>query len=152
MFVTECSVGTTIMTPESARDKSILNQPDADVSNNHIDQLRAIAGLCNSAEFDMSTSGLPLNERKINGDATDKAILRFSESLGPVSELRQLWKKEFELAFNSKNKFMIRTFSLLKPEGLKSAVSLSEECHHISDDVSVEFPLTGLTGLQINNS
>jgi sodium/potassium-transporting ATPase subunit alpha len=51
-------------------------------------------------------------ERKIAGDATDQAVLRFSESLGPVHDLQQLWKRTFELAFNSKNKFMIRTLAL----------------------------------------
>ena len=51
---------------------------------------------------------MPIHERKINGDATDQAVLRLSESLGSVAQLRQDWKKIFEIAFNSKNKFMIR--------------------------------------------
>jgi sodium/potassium-transporting ATPase subunit alpha len=69
---------------------------------------------------------LPLHERKINGDATDQAILRFSESLGPVSELRQMWKKTFELAFNSKNKYMVRTLELVQEKGLKLALPSME--------------------------
>lgn len=51
---------------------------------------------------------MPIHERKINGDATDQAVLRLSESLGSVAQLRQDWKKIFEIAFNSKNKFMVR--------------------------------------------
>lgn len=113
------------MTPESTRDEMILRHNKTN-RKNAIDQLRLIAGLCNSGEFDEATNHLPLHERKINGDATDQAILRFSESLGPVSELRQLWRKNFELAFNSKNKFMIRTLSLVDNKGLDFALPTSE--------------------------
>lgn len=122
------------MTPEFARDKITSRRHDPNTSSNAVDQLRVLAGLCNSGEFDITTAHLPLHERNINGDATDKAILRFSESLGEVAYLKQFWKKEFELAFNSKNKFMIRTFSLAETDGLKNTISLSEECHYKSDD------------------
>ena len=37
-----------------------------------------------------------------------------------------MWKKTYELAFNSKNKFMIKTFSLAEPEGLDLALSPAE--------------------------
>ena len=107
-------------------------RPDSD-SSTPVDQLRAIAGLCNSGEFDAASIDLPLLERKINGDATDQAILRFSEGLGPVSELRSLWKKHYEIAFNSKNKFMIRTSSLVKREGLTIALS-AREIHDWSEN------------------
>ena len=125
------------MSHESARDRIAVSRHDPSNSSNAVNQLRAIAALCNSGEFDAASSHLPLHERKINGDATDKAILRFSEGLGEVSHLRQFWKKDFELAFNSKNKFMIRSFSLLGHEGLKYTVSSEEERQYDSDDVSV---------------
>ena len=70
-------------------------------------QLHAICGLCNAAQFDASTLALPISERKINGDATDTAILRFAEELGVVSELTGSWKREFDLPFNSRNKYMV---------------------------------------------
>jgi sodium/potassium-transporting ATPase subunit alpha len=73
-----------------------------------IEQIRIVGGLCNSGEFDAATMNLPIADRKINGDATDQAILRLSESFGSVTELRNQWKKTFEIAFNSKNKFMVR--------------------------------------------
>ncbi|GAB7352874.1 hypothetical protein MBLNU459_g3471t1 [Dothideomycetes sp. NU459] len=69
--------------------------------------LATLCGSCNAAEFDASTTKLPLPDRKINGDATDKAVLRFAESVIPVSETRELWRTTFKIAFNSKNKFMI---------------------------------------------
>ena len=90
--------------------------------NSHIDQLRVVAGLCNAGEFDVATQHLPLSERKVNGDATDQAILRFSESLGTVSDIRRMWKKTFELAFNSNNKFMIRVLALTDQDGLNVAL------------------------------
>jgi sodium/potassium-transporting ATPase subunit alpha len=133
MYVTECSVGMESMTPESARDEMMRRRNEPNGSN-AISQLRVIAGLCNSGEFDAATEGRPLHERKINGDATDQAILRLSESLGPVSELRQMWKKTFELAFNSKNKYMIRTLQLAQKEGLDYALSPNEAASFQPDD------------------
>ena len=135
MSVTDCSIGTKTMTPGSARDELTKISQDHTVSTTAVDQLRAIAGLCNSGEFDATTNNLPLEERKINGDATDKAILRFSEELGSVSELKRYWKKTFELAFNSKNKFMIRTFSLADSEGLKCTLPLNGKRQFSSTDL-----------------
>lgn len=94
--------------------------------SNYIGQLRAVAGICNAGQFDAASVHLPLNDRKINGDATDQAILRLSEHIGPVSELRQMWTTKFELAFNSKNKFMITVLSLAERQGLNVALSAQE--------------------------
>jgi len=72
--------------------------------------LRALANICavcNAAEFDASTAAEPLADRKIYGDATDSAILRFAEYMTPVSSLRAYWKLIFQVTFNSKNKFAI---------------------------------------------
>lgn len=118
MYASDCSVGTKKMTPQGARDAMIRLHG----SGNPIGQLRAAAGLCNAGEFDAASIYLPLDERKINGDATDQAVLRFSELLNSVAELRRMWRKRFDLAFNSKNKFMIRVFSLVEPEGLQVAL------------------------------
>ena len=112
----------------------ICNDQNQKTTTTAVDQLRAIAGLCNSEEFDAATGNLPLEDRKINGDATDKAILRFSEGLGSVAELKRCWKKTFELAFNGKNKFMIRTFSMADSEGLKYTLPLNGESHFSSED------------------
>ena len=72
-----------------------------------LEQFHVVAGLCNAAQFDASTLTLPVAERKINGDATDTAILRFAEELSSVSTLARNWKLEFDLPFNSKNKYMV---------------------------------------------
>lgn len=133
MYVTETSIGTHNMTPEEARDEMMKHRNEG-TGLNAVSQLRTIAGLCNSGEFDASTDHLPLHERKINGDATDQAILRLSESLGPVTELRHLWRKTFELAFNSKNKYMIRTLALASPTGLEFALPSAEAATFQPDD------------------
>lgn len=71
-------------------------------------KLQAVAGMCNAGQFDAATMSYPqLEERKINGDATDQAVLRFAEGLKPVDQLWQQWQKVYELSFNSKNKFML---------------------------------------------
>jgi sodium/potassium-transporting ATPase subunit alpha len=131
MYVTEAAIASFNMTSEGARDE-MIRQRDANSAQNALDQLRAIAGLCNSGEFDAATSHLPLPERKIHGDATDQAILRFSEHLGSVSQLRTMWVKNFELAFNSKNKYMIRTLFLADKTGLRLALP-SDEANQFQD-------------------
>ena len=124
MFVTDCCVAQKAMSPESARDHLAVAEGTAGdhLVGNAVQQLRALSGLCNAGEFDAATTQLPLHERKINGDATDQAVLRFSESVGPVSELRLHWKKVFDMAFNSKNKFMIRVLTPVDQLGIEVAL------------------------------
>ncbi|RHZ58357.1 hypothetical protein CDV55_104977 [Aspergillus turcosus] len=128
MFVTDCAVSIATFTSDGARDEMVLKG-----KSSAIHQLRAVAGLCNAAEFDATTMNLPIHERKVIGDATDQAILRFSEALGPVSELRGMWKKTYDLAFNSKNKFMVRTFSPVGGD-LGHAMSPAESTEFRRDD------------------
>ncbi|KAI5815821.1 hypothetical protein BZA77DRAFT_73418 [Pyronema omphalodes] len=78
------------------------------ISAESILSLALIGGLCNAGEFDPTKLHLPLDQRKINGDATDSAVLRFVESIASVSAMRLEWQNVFRLAFNSKNKFMIQ--------------------------------------------
>ncbi|KAM3080986.1 hypothetical protein ACMFMG_004945 [Clarireedia jacksonii] len=131
MFATECSIATRTMTP----DQALEFQSTQGTTNNSVAQMRAIAGLCNAGEFDAATLHLPLAERKIAGDATDQAVLRLSETFGEVRQLHNLWRKTFELAFNSKNKFMIRTLTLSDSEGLRVALSPAEQTSWKSDDL-----------------
>ncbi|KAI0842402.1 calcium ATPase [Hypoxylon sp. FL0890] len=131
MTVTECTIGTHTITVDGAEEELEMSAAPAvaGIVTTGVDQVRAIAGLCNAAEFDAATTDLPIEQRRVFGDATDKAVLRFSERFGPVQHLRQCWQKTYELAFNSKNKFMIRTFSMFKPDCLKTTLS-EREAHH----------------------
>lgn len=114
MVVTDIYAGGEEYTPEAARDLMAVLRSENNIAalskkrQDVMEDLRMLSGLCNVGEFDAATMHLPISERKINGDATDQAILRLSEGLGSVSELRQTYKKVFEIGFNSKNKFMVR--------------------------------------------
>ncbi len=123
MVVTDCVAGLQAMEADRARDAVVAGRAKgAGQGSSAVDQLRSIAGLCNAGEFDAATQHLPLATRKIHGDATDQAILRFAENLGPVSELKRCWSTKFNLAFNSKNKFMIRVLGCTNTEGLDVAL------------------------------
>ena len=73
-------------------------------------QIHKALVLCNGAVFDSATAHLPVAEREINGDATDGAILRFVESVGPAPEIRKSSLDVFQIPFNSKNKWMLTMY------------------------------------------
>lgn len=100
MTVTDYLVGKVAVSASEA--------PERYASSEGLRQLANASAVCNEAEFDASTMYLPTPDRKINGDATDSAILRFAESMSPVSSLRTAWRSIFKVAFNSKNKFAIQ--------------------------------------------
>lgn len=124
MVVTDCLLGFSQITASAADYEVHQEKPSTSSKKFAIEQLKIAAAVNNAAEFDPTTLNLPLSQRKIIGDATDQAVLRFSERLGPVFESRALWRKRFDLAFNSKNKFALRVVS--PNEGTESTLSSSE--------------------------
>ncbi|KAH8700901.1 putative H /K ATPase alpha subunit [Talaromyces proteolyticus] len=122
MFVTDYAIGNQTFTVPQGNSAQETNGN----KRSAVQQLRAISGLCNAAEFDASVSHLPLPERRIFGDATDQAILRFSESLDSVMELRREWKESFELGFDSKRKFMVKGVTCAKTNDVGTGVSSAE--------------------------
>jgi sodium/potassium-transporting ATPase subunit alpha len=82
-------------------------------------QLNDACAVCNEADFDAATMELPVADRKVNGDATDSAILRFAESMNVVRDTRTAWRSVFKVAFNSKNKFAI---TVAAPEATQKPV------------------------------
>lgn len=110
MRVTDCLVGRDALTATEAVGKVQLSRVAVDIIEPSLGckQLAMVGGVCNAGEFDASTMDKLLSERKINGDATDTAVLRFSEGLTSVHETRQKWRNVYRVAFNSKNKFMIQ--------------------------------------------
>jgi sodium/potassium-transporting ATPase subunit alpha len=111
MFVTDCFSGGEEYPSEQAKERMTHGANPTDLPNESISLVRTVGGLCNAAEFDATTLDRPLHATKIFGDPTDQAILRHSQFLGPVHELRAQWKKCFEIPFNSKNKFMVRVMA-----------------------------------------
>jgi sodium/potassium-transporting ATPase subunit alpha len=98
MVTTNAAVFTEEKTPEEAA-TAVKGS-----SNSVWGQLWHVASLCCAAKFDSETADLPLEKKKILGDATDAATLRFAETLGSVEELKRDWKQLMEIPFNSKNK------------------------------------------------
>ncbi|KND90695.1 Sodium/potassium-transporting ATPase subunit alpha-1 [Tolypocladium ophioglossoides CBS 100239] len=120
MTLTDCSIGTNNTSVESLKQEMASKKASEDKSLATFVQLGALAALCNAAEMDATQSDVPIEKRGIFGDATDTAVLRFSESLesGNVAYFKACWQKVFDLAFNSKNKFMIRCFKIARPEAI----------------------------------
>ncbi|KAN0129016.1 cation transporting ATPase [Lactarius tabidus] len=76
-------------------------------------QLATVAALCNAASFEGSPSD---SNRKINGDATDSALLKFADSLlASVDAVRGRWQHVHKMAFNSKTKFMLTLSEAIPP-------------------------------------
>jgi sodium/potassium-transporting ATPase subunit alpha len=78
--------------------------------------------------FAAADAEAPVARRKAFGDATDQAILRFAEHMdvAGVAYMRSCWRRTFDLAFNSKNKFMMRCFAVTRPESLPYTLSEAE--------------------------
>ncbi|GKU13937.1 unnamed protein product, partial [Fusarium langsethiae] len=71
--------------------------------------LRA-AILCNDAFFEPSTINLPVYERRVFGNSTDSAMLRFAAANAPVESPWGNMAPIFQIPFNSKNKWMLSLF------------------------------------------
>ena len=72
-----------------------------------LQDLHKAAILCNDAMFDPTTIQLPVNERAIQGNATDGAVLRFAEGAKLGRPLHETFPRVFSIPFNSKNKWML---------------------------------------------
>ncbi|XP_026541078.1 potassium-transporting ATPase alpha chain 1 [Notechis scutatus] len=65
-----------------------------------------VVSLCNRASFKSGQDSVPVPRRIVIGDASETALLKFSEiTLGNVMEYRERYKKVCEIPFNSTNKF-----------------------------------------------
>ncbi|KAM3479241.1 hypothetical protein MY8738_005531 [Beauveria namnaoensis] len=138
MSLTDCAIGSLNLSTEELQQQLVKNEKGGDSPlRSTFGQLGALAALCNAAELDASQADIPLAQRNIFGDATDTAILRFSESIadGNVGYFRGCWQKVFDLAFNSKNKFMIRTFTCSRKEALPYTMHSSAASQFGDDDI-----------------
>ncbi|KAI8575989.1 hypothetical protein K450DRAFT_258839 [Umbelopsis ramanniana AG] len=103
-----------------------------DIANDHsqspyqyaVQQLHIATSLCTNATFDASTIDYPVPQRKINGDATDSAVLVFAENIKETKDIRSENEKIFEVPFNSKNKWML---TLSRPKSELMAKSIDSE-------------------------
>ncbi|KAF9481785.1 sodium-potassium ATPase [Pholiota conissans] len=100
---------------ESDTLRAILRNAEAPVQTN-LSQVAAVGAICNSATFDNNVEVNP-DEKKIAGksiigNATDVAILRFSDNIASAEITRQRWINVFRRNFNSKTKFMLQLSKL----------------------------------------
>ncbi|KJK83981.1 Sodium/potassium-transporting ATPase subunit [Metarhizium anisopliae BRIP 53293] len=138
MAVTDCSIGTNNLSMEQLHDT--MNSGNVNEKPNVFQtfgQLAALGALCNGAEMDAAQADVPVAKRHVFGDATDTAILKFSESVaqGNIAYFRSCWQKVFELAFNSKSKFMIRCFTIARPEALDRTLTAQDASRFQGNDL-----------------
>jgi sodium/potassium-transporting ATPase subunit alpha len=124
MTVTDCLVGKETLTANVAAGIMAMKSSSRERFIKSLKLLAEIGGLCNAGDFDASESHLPPELRKVHGDATDQAILRFSEALCSVTTMRDNWRRIFRVAFNSRNKFMVQ---LIQPAEERGGDSKSPE-------------------------
>ncbi|XP_015273570.1 PREDICTED: potassium-transporting ATPase alpha chain 1 [Gekko japonicus] len=75
-----------------------------------------VVSLCNRAFFKSGQDSVPVPKRIVIGDASETALLKFSEiTLGNVMEYRERFKKACEIPFNSTNKFQLSVHELDDP-------------------------------------
>jgi sodium/potassium-transporting ATPase subunit alpha len=74
-----------------------------------LENLHQASILCNDASFDVLTIDRPVLERDIQGNATDGATLKFAELAreGRGTTISDAHPRVFQIAFNSKNKWML---------------------------------------------
>ncbi|PBK91758.1 hypothetical protein ARMGADRAFT_1081179 [Armillaria gallica] len=109
MTVVNVAAGDELLTVSEAKMAALANG----AAGERIRILAAITGICNDARFGKANEGLPVEIRKVHGDATDTGLLRFSESISPVENNRAAWIERARVAFNSKNKFAVKLLQAL---------------------------------------
>lgn len=72
--------------------------------------LYRVAELCNDASFDPTSLHLLPRDREVQGNATDSAVLRFVAGGMPGDEGQAQRARDFEIPFNSKNKWMLTMY------------------------------------------
>ena len=97
MTVTDCFMGKESLTAQAAVGALELGQNDSSLGSRTkiLSTVSRLGSVCNAGEFDVATVNKPLESRKVFGDATDQAVLRFAESIGSVSKNRSDWKNVF---------------------------------------------------------
>lgn len=108
MFVTSVGFADYECSADECHD-TLINSPTLDSAKAY-KQLHLASYLCNNATFDSTTLDHPIEERLVNGDATDAAILRFAAKLGTAEKELSNFTRVFEIPFNSKNKWMLTMY------------------------------------------
>ncbi|CAN8067083.1 unnamed protein product [Agarophyton chilense] len=91
--------------------KTAATEATFDLEDPCFKELFFIGAICGKAVFDSKdmdeNPDRSIDERKVNGDASEAGILKFSEKIRSVSDMRNRNKQVCTIPFNSANKFMI---------------------------------------------
>ncbi|KAJ3019529.1 hypothetical protein HKX48_002006 [Thoreauomyces humboldtii] len=101
------SVGFVDLELDPAGLQQALLRPDA---SRAFHELHRAATLCNDATFEATQDDLSINDRPVNGNATDAAVLRLVNNVGETAVHRQQFEQVHQIPFNSKNKWMLSMF------------------------------------------
>jgi sodium/potassium-transporting ATPase subunit alpha len=87
-------------------DRTCSGTEEAKLDSKAFDELRKGMTLCNDAFFDPSTEDQTVSERKVQGNATDGALLRYVSALpGGMDYMKERYNRLLDKPFNSKDKF-----------------------------------------------
>ncbi|MBN3293794.1 AT12A ATPase, partial [Polypterus senegalus] len=94
-----------IVSADTSEDQKNQSFDQSSVTWKHLSR---IVALCNRAEFLAKQEDVPIMKRAVMGDASETALLKFSEVVyGNVMAYREKNKKVCEIPFNSTNKFQL---------------------------------------------
>ncbi|KAI1922423.1 hypothetical protein LOZ65_003530 [Ophidiomyces ophidiicola] len=97
-----------------------------ETSGGAVTELHRGSILCNDAFFDPTTINKTLDDRIVNGNATDCAVLRFAEAASPSKKIIDGSDRVFQIPFNSQNKWMLTLHKTRLPNGEQSKDTVSE--------------------------
>ena len=96
-------------------------QEDQDVVTEDLDNIKGLIGmcaLCSKSYFDPADSNLPLDERKIVGDATETGLLKFAASYEPkIQQIIDDHPKVCEVPFSSQTKWHLTIHKMKHANG-----------------------------------
>ncbi|XP_051787858.1 potassium-transporting ATPase alpha chain 2-like [Erpetoichthys calabaricus] len=94
-----------IVSADTSEDQKSQSFDQSSVTWKHLSR---VVALCNRAEFLAKQENVPIMKRTVMGDASETALLKFSEVIyGNVMAYREKNKKVCEIPFNSTNKFQL---------------------------------------------
>lgn len=101
--------------------KSTVSKPTFEENDACFQELYFVGAVCGEAQFDANEMqddpGKAISERKVHGDASEAAILKFCENTSSVSDTRLQNPRVFTIPFNSANKFMLTINKVKNKQG-----------------------------------
>jgi len=103
--------------------KTAATEATYDTDDPCFKELFFIGAICAKAVFDRKdmdeNPDLSIDERKVNGDASEAGILKFIEKISPAEGFRTRNPQVATIPFNSANKFMITINKVAHEENLR---------------------------------